>query len=320
MGNFIAIDFETANSNRKSACSIGITRVENNQVVETQQMYIKPPSEFGKFAPFNSAIHGIRSKDVINSPAFPEIWAKIEKLNLVKRNPFVCHYSKFDFGILRDLFFYYKITFAPIRFYDTLIIAQNIWPKLVNHKLITLSQTFDIPLQHHNASSDAEACAEIALLQLKHIGKSTLEDAASECGLKLGVLDSQGIKTMSYLAKYDFLPENDANTVKSLQAENLMSQTIQDIGGSLNNHELVFTGELSSMSRKTATEIALKNGAMVSSFVSKKTSYLVVGMSAFEDYQEGKKTSKLLHAERLLKNGQSISLIDEKEFIRLTTD
>jgi DNA polymerase-3 subunit epsilon len=38
---FIAIDFETANSSRTSACSIGITFVENKKVVETKHFYIK---------------------------------------------------------------------------------------------------------------------------------------------------------------------------------------------------------------------------------------------------------------------------------------
>ena len=35
--NFIAIDFETANEKRASACSLGLTIVENGQV--TKQLY-----------------------------------------------------------------------------------------------------------------------------------------------------------------------------------------------------------------------------------------------------------------------------------------
>lgn len=39
---FIAIDFETANVSKTSACSLGITFVENGKVVETKHFYIRP--------------------------------------------------------------------------------------------------------------------------------------------------------------------------------------------------------------------------------------------------------------------------------------
>ncbi|MTL83710.1 DNA polymerase III subunit epsilon, partial [Turicibacter sanguinis] len=39
--NFIAIDFETANEKRDSACSIGLTVVKNNQIIEQKYYLIK---------------------------------------------------------------------------------------------------------------------------------------------------------------------------------------------------------------------------------------------------------------------------------------
>ena len=43
MDSFIAIDYETANPDFASACSLGVSIVEKGKVVETFQSLIKPP-------------------------------------------------------------------------------------------------------------------------------------------------------------------------------------------------------------------------------------------------------------------------------------
>ena len=40
--DFVAIDFETANEKRNSACSIGLTVVKDNKIVEEKYFLIKP--------------------------------------------------------------------------------------------------------------------------------------------------------------------------------------------------------------------------------------------------------------------------------------
>ena len=45
--SFVAIDFETANQSRDSACSIGIAIAEGGRIVALEQRLIRPPtSEF----------------------------------------------------------------------------------------------------------------------------------------------------------------------------------------------------------------------------------------------------------------------------------
>jgi DNA polymerase III subunit epsilon len=57
---FIAMDFETANYNRNSACSIGIAVIEDLEIIETKHWFIRPPELY--FHPFNISIHGIAEK------------------------------------------------------------------------------------------------------------------------------------------------------------------------------------------------------------------------------------------------------------------
>ena len=55
--NFIAIDFETANEKRASACSLGLVIVKEGQIVDKRYYLIKPKEL--RFNPMNTRIHGI---------------------------------------------------------------------------------------------------------------------------------------------------------------------------------------------------------------------------------------------------------------------
>jgi DNA polymerase-3 subunit epsilon len=55
LSNFIAIDFETANRYRNSACAISVVRVEDGKIVDTFSQLIRPPVPHFEF----TYIHGI---------------------------------------------------------------------------------------------------------------------------------------------------------------------------------------------------------------------------------------------------------------------
>ncbi|MBE1555343.1 hypothetical protein [Sporosarcina limicola] len=52
--DFVAIDFETANSLRSSVCSVGIVQVKNGKIIKEIQSLINPLSEFHYY---NTKIH-----------------------------------------------------------------------------------------------------------------------------------------------------------------------------------------------------------------------------------------------------------------------
>ncbi|MGV3149236.1 hypothetical protein [Rothia sp. 11273D007AR] len=57
--DFVAVDFETANASRASACAVGLTVVRGGQVVETVSWLVKPHESVADFHPLNVSIHGI---------------------------------------------------------------------------------------------------------------------------------------------------------------------------------------------------------------------------------------------------------------------
>ena len=54
MTRFAAIDFETANNARDSACAVGVVIVEGGRIVDRLHALIRPPSRQFLFTP----IHG----------------------------------------------------------------------------------------------------------------------------------------------------------------------------------------------------------------------------------------------------------------------
>ena len=73
------------------------------------------------------------------------------------------------------------------------------------------------------------------------------------------------------------------------------------------------------MTRSEAIQRAVNNGASVASSVSKKTNYLIVGVSDFLDFERGIKTNKFKDAESAKQAGADIEIIDEEVFLKMTT-
>lgn len=159
MNNFVAIDFETANSKRVSACSIGYAVVEDGIVVKSNQHLIKP---VGGHALFQSTIHGITEEHTWNQPHFDELFPAIKPLF---NNTIISH-SCFDQQVLKALLEYFNID-VSFNFIDSCAIAKEKLPQLKNHKLTTLADFYKLqPFDHHNAKDDAVACALIFLNML----------------------------------------------------------------------------------------------------------------------------------------------------------
>ena len=96
MKDFAAIDFETANNESSSVCSVGIIIVRNSSVIETFYSLIRPyPNYYNWF----TQIHGISFNDTKAAHTFPEVWAEIAPK--LKGLPLVAHNSVFDEGCLR---------------------------------------------------------------------------------------------------------------------------------------------------------------------------------------------------------------------------
>lgn len=94
MRNFAAIDFETANFERCSVCSVGVVIVRNGEIDDTFYSLIHPePNYFNRIC---TNVHGLTRQDTEDAPVFNEVWTQVEPL--VAGLPLVAHNSSFDEG------------------------------------------------------------------------------------------------------------------------------------------------------------------------------------------------------------------------------
>jgi DNA polymerase III epsilon subunit-like protein/DNA-binding Xre family transcriptional regulator len=156
--NFIAIDFETANSSRSSACSVGIVEVENGQIVLEQSWLINPNQRFdGR----NIGIHGITPSMVEGKPTFQQLWPQL--LPYLQNKKVVAHNASFDMSVLRYCMDEYSLQYPTFNYFCTYLIGKRQIPDMPSYKLNLIAEHFGIHLKHHDAQSDARAAALILL-------------------------------------------------------------------------------------------------------------------------------------------------------------
>ena len=78
MKDFAAIDFETANEQPCSVCSVGVVIVRGGQIVDSFYSLIHPEPEYYQW--FCRQVHGLGPEDTEDALVFPFVWAKIEPL------------------------------------------------------------------------------------------------------------------------------------------------------------------------------------------------------------------------------------------------
>ena len=141
MKDFAAIDFETANNERSSVCSVGIVIVRGGEIVDKFYSLIKPEPEYYNY--WCSKVHGLCAADT--------------------GLPLVAHNKAFDESCLKAVFRVYQMDYPDYEFYCTCVASRKVWPQ-GSHTLDIIAARCGYDLtKHHHALADAEACAAIAM-------------------------------------------------------------------------------------------------------------------------------------------------------------
>lgn len=161
--DFNAIDFETANENPSSVCSVGIVFVRGGEVVDSFYSLINPEPDYYQW--FCQRVHGLGPADTDDAPNFRDVWEQVRERIDCDPVPFVAHNARFDEGCLREVFRVYQMDYPDYEFLDTLCASRRYFGRtLPNHQLHTVAAACGYDLRnHHHALADAEACARIAL-------------------------------------------------------------------------------------------------------------------------------------------------------------
>jgi DNA polymerase-3 subunit epsilon len=298
---FIAIDFETANSQRSSPCEIGLVKVENFEIVDRKSYLIKPRDNYFDF--YNTFLHGIDESMVENEPEFDVIYNQLKPY--FESYPIIAHNASFDISVLRHTLDLYDIEYPETNYSCTYQMAREAFKGLFSFKLDSVCNYLGIKLDHHRALSDAEACAEVAIRIFQDKGIDSFDQISQNFNLRIGKLQKGGYRPSTVKSSRYKISELDFDDANFNPENPFFEKTV------------VFTGTLQSMIRKEAQIKVLEIGGECGSGVTSQTNFLIVGEQDYQKYGEGFKSSKMKKAEKLLSQGKEIELLTEGQFLEL---
>ena len=176
---WVAIDFETATREPSSACALGVAIVDGGRVVESYSWLIQPP--FNEYEYRNTLVHGLGPEETADAPDFRELWFEVQPL--LARGPLLAHNASFDIRVLRALIASHELPARSYEYACTLSMSRKAYPGLRRHTLDRVCDHCGIALVHHDAASDAEACASIALECAASIGARSIAEAVDALGV-----------------------------------------------------------------------------------------------------------------------------------------
>lgn len=295
--SIVAIDFETATSDRNSACEIGLTLIDDGKITHSQGWLIRPPC-WPRFDFFNTKIHGITSKMVANEPTFDDLWDEIKPY--FRGRTVVAHNAAFDIGVLRDMLKAYRMEIPDNPYLCTYRLARKVWPDLGKYGLKTMIQHLSLGGgRHHRAAYDSHACAEVLLHAMIIRQVESVEELSKSTETSLRSILQYGHDTTT-TAKREIPDGNPSLHVP---------------GHAFFGKHMVFSGTLESMSRAQAWQRVADIGARITERIDNDTDILVLGQNDATGTAGGSMTGKHRHALRLIQKGQSIQLMPESEFL-----
>jgi DNA polymerase-3 subunit epsilon len=158
---FTAIDFETATAFHP--CSVGIVTVENGVIVDEFVSLIKPPNNL--YSPFTIQVHGIYPRDTMNAKSFTQVFPEIQRR--LQDRIVVAHNESFDRNVLAKSMALYGLSYDDLNLSPRWECTVKIYKAkgLKPTKLSDCCRTMKIELNHHEALSDARACAKLYLMR-----------------------------------------------------------------------------------------------------------------------------------------------------------
>jgi DNA polymerase III subunit epsilon len=301
--DFVAIDVETANAHRGSICAIGAAVVRAGVVVSTHSWLVRPPAGLDTFDRMNVRLHGITAGMVTDQPFFAE---RLDQLvELAAGLPLVAHNASFDIGALREACIVADREWPTTDYACSLVMARRALD-LIAYRLPIVAAECGIELgRHHEAGSDARACAQVVLELARRRNAGTLADLLGDLKVLPGRLDAAAWRGChGTLATALIAPEAAVDA---------------DPEHPLYGQVMVFTGALG-IRRQEAWDAAARCGATVERNVTKRTTMLVVGDGFTGRDPADFYTGKAAKAVQWREKGHRIEVLTEADLVDLLAE
>jgi DNA polymerase III subunit epsilon len=184
--DFTAIDFETANSNSASACSVGLVKVRDGVVVDETGWLIRPPAGYDSFNEWNTRIHGIMAPDVADALLWSEQLADL--VAFADGDALVAHNAGFDMGVIKAACAASYLDCPDFSYLCSLRVARKTY-NLDSYRLPVAAMAAGFEgFHHHDALDDSRACAAIMIHAAGRAGATSLDELGAILGIRLGAI------------------------------------------------------------------------------------------------------------------------------------
>ncbi len=182
--DYVVFDLETTGA-KTPPCritEIGAFRVSGGKITEEFHTLVNPESPIPIFI---SQLTGISNQMVAHAPKFHEIAP--EFLEFIGDSVLVAHNAHFDLRFLNHeigrIHENYRIANPHL---CTVNLSRKLLPHIENHRLNTVAEYYSVALiNHHRASEDARATAQIFINLLDELDALNVTDLATAKKLKL---------------------------------------------------------------------------------------------------------------------------------------
>lgn len=288
--DFVAIDFETANSDRKSACSMGMVRVRNGEIVERFYELINPAPLV--FSPVNISVHGIMPEMVAFKPTFMELWARIKCF--IGQDILVAHNASFEQSVINQILEQNGVEIPDFDYLCTLYMTNVNYPNRSEYRLDKVCKDLlSKSINHHNSLEDAVACAELAVHNISQFPKQPLRDL-------MGALYLNPLK--------DKIEWKKLTGLKPSREE-------LDCNHPYFDKKFVVIGIFKTFSKEKAVQLLIDCGAVYQKEVTDSTDYILIGDEEYHILKSGAKVKNAKKIDNLNKKGKNISFVREHEFL-----
>lgn len=286
--SYTAIDIETTGLDPyfDEIIEICAIKVRNNTVYDHFSTLIKPSTEIDDFI---TKLTGITNEMLIDAPPINQVLQNFN--DFISDDVLIAHNAHFDINFLYDA--QMQILKKPLTndLVDTLRLARRLFKELESFKLKNLANYFNLNIEPtHRAIDDCNVVVELINKFREYIFVNNIDLSALTTNKNKVSLNAKDIST---------------------------SNTEFDEKSPIFGKHFVFTGKLAKLDRKEAMQAVVDMGGFCDNGVIKCSNYLVLGNLDYCSSIKDGKSSKIKKAEKLILEGQDLSIISENVFYEL---
>lgn len=309
--DYVVIDTETTGLDYDycDIIEVSAVRFTDGQQVEKFTSLVKPPLRTTYYPCRNNGegetvtryvddyitdLTGITNEMLEAAPEPSEVIPAF--MDFIGNTILVGHNVNFDVNFLYDAAERVGGKLLTNDFIDTMRIARKLMPELEHHRL-----------------SDVAAACGVSAPNAHRAEADCLTTAACFEEMKQRILAAE---TEASFQKRFVKAHISSDYLKSITAETDQIDDTNPIYGKA----VVFTGTMSTMSRKDGLQLVANLGGIPQDSITKKTNFLVIGSDEFSSSVKNGKTRKIQKAESYKVKGEDISIISEAAFFDMISD